>query len=303
MNMKRLAGVFTLFLCGAAYAQFGGAAGGLPLQFNLFDQSSGQNGSGTPLPGFSDTTGRTLRSTALVNGETTLIVSVIGDSISANSGPSAYTVTQTKNDNFNPYNGSVYDYADPVLGASTGPGSMWGILGDRLRSTARYQRVITINPSIGGTTSLDWSKGGAFGHRARVSCLYARSLGWPVTGSGNGGNWKMAWLYMLGTNDNAVGTSGANFTTRAQSTFQHLADYGCTAKILVGKITMLSNSVNATLQSSQAGLVNSVTTFTGPDIDSLTGGTNRVGDGTHLTLTGETNAIVLVDTALSNAGL
>lgn len=303
-----LAGFF-IFVFASCALGISPGAGADPQQLVIYDLFAGGNASGTLAPGVGSAAvpigSRTARSNALVNGETTLVVGIIGDSISANSGPSAYTVTQTKVENLNIYSaaGDVYDYKDPVIGASDGPGSQWGILGDRLRSTSRYARVIYIDPSIGGSTSIDWGKAGNLNNRARVACLQARALGWPVSGSGNGGNWKMVWLYRLGTNDKAVGTSPSNFTAAAQSTFQTLRDYGCTAKILVSTVTMVSNVVDAGLQAAQAGLVDNVTTFAGDNLDSLTGGTNRSVDGTHLTLTGETNDSPLVDTALSNAGL
>lgn len=289
-----------------ASAQFA-VSGGPALQTNIYDLYAGQNAAGTISPGVGSASvpigTRTLRSTTLVNGETTLITVIFGDSISANSGPSPVVPTQTNNQNFDPYGGNVYDYKDPVIGASDGPGSMWSLLNDRLRSTGRYQRVITFDMAIGGTTSGDWSSSGSFGHRARAACLWARALGWPVSGSGNGGNWKLVFLYMLGTNDAAQGTTGPQFTARALSTFAMLAAQGCTAKILICTCTMLSNAVNAALQTAQAGLVDGVTRFAGPNLDSLTGGTNRQADGTHLTLTGETNAAPLTDSALQAAGL
>jgi len=296
----------------AALLGFSPGGGGDPQQFVLYDLFAGQNAGTTVSPGVGSAAvpigARTSRSTALVNGQVTLIVGIIGDSISANSGPSAYTTTQSNNDNLSIYDGNMYAYSDPVIGASNGPGSMWGILADRLIANTAgrgtpYTRVITIDPAIGGTTSGDWSSTGNFQNRMRVACLRARSLGYPISGSGNGGNWKFVWLYRLGTNDNAVSTSPSVYTSNAKSTFATLQSYGCTSKIIVSEMTLLAGVVSSGLQTAQAGLVDSVTIFTGDNADSLTGiGTNRAPDGTHFNLTGETADAALIDTALSNAG-
>src|SRR5438876_2568636 len=175
-----------------------GAGGAGTNQFAIYENPP-QNGGGTELAGFSDTTGRTSASTSLTSSETTLIQIVIGDSVSSNSSAAAYTVTNTKNENFNIYNGLNYRYADPYLGPSTGPGSYPGSIADQLINAGKFSRVISVGCAMGGTTSKDWSKQGAFNHRLRAALLYARKLGWPMTGSND--TWRMAVIYALGIND------------------------------------------------------------------------------------------------------
>jgi hypothetical protein len=104
----------------------------------------------------------------------------------------------------------------------------------------------------------------------------------------------MAVIYALGTNDNALGISGANYTANAKSCFQSLRDYGFQGKIFVAKTTMLTNAVSGTLQTAQAGLIDNPNgIYLGADVDSLTGGTNRQADGTHLTTTGNDSLATL----------
>jgi hypothetical protein len=304
----------------AALLGFSPGGGGDPQLYVILDSFVGQNGGTTLVPAVGSPTisigTRTSQSTALVNGQKTLIIAIAGgDSISANSGPSAYTVLNpTVCHNYDPYGRAMYSYADPVIGASNGPGSMWGILCDRIiantqgRSTP-YARVIVFDTAIGGTTSGDWAPvNGSFGNfsnRSRQICLLMRGLGYPITGSGNGGNWQMVWLYRLGTNDNApsIQTPSATYTANAKSTFAMLQSYGCTAKIMVSTMTLFNGSTNSSLQTAMAGLVDSVTTFTSDNADTLTGiGTNRAPDGIHFNLTGETNDAALIDAALANAG-
>jgi hypothetical protein len=262
-----------------------GGAGTNPL--TIFENAP-QNGSGVNLVGVSDPTGYTSAPTALTSGETTLIQLIIGDSKGSNSGQSAYTSTHTKSEMLNIYSGLNYQYKDPYLGPSTGPGSYPGTTADQLITAGKFSRVISIGAAMGGCTSHDYSKSGAFNHRARVALLYARALGWPVA-TGAADTWRMAVIYALGTNDNALGLS-ASYSANAQSCFDSLRDYGFGGKIFVAKSSMLTNAVNSTIQAAQAALVNNPAgIYVGADEDSLTGATNRVADGTHLTSTGEVN--------------
>lgn len=288
--------------------------GGGDPQLYVINEFIGQNGGTTPVPGVGSPTvsigARTSQSSALTPGQKILIIAIAGgDSISANSGPSAYTVLNPTNcGNYDPYGRNMYSYADPVIGASNGPGSMWGILCDRIIANTQgratpYARVIVFDTAVGGTTSGDWSSSGNFNNRARQTCLLMRGLGYPISGSGNGGNWQMVWLYRLGTNDNAQSTTPAAFTANAKSTFATVQSYGCTAKILVSTMTLLAGVTSAGLQGAQAGLPDGVTVFANDNADSLTGiGTNRAPDGTHFNLAGETADAALIDAGLVAAG-
>lgn len=288
--MRRIAGasiILTLVSFVALQtAGFGfGAGGGGNRDNNLtiFDLSPGCNTGGPILPGISNPAGYTLATSgnALTPGEKTLIKLVVGDSISANTGQSAYTNGHTtKNDMLNLYTGTNYRFQDPMLSSSTGPGSYHGRTADKLITNGKFSRVITINAAIAGNCSTDYAASGSFNHRARIGCLYARQLGWPVSGSGDSGNWRFAILYALGTNDNGVGTSAANFTIAANSFINSMRGYGCNGDIFITKMTLLAGSVNAALQAAQAALVDNPNgIYLGPDADSLTGA-NRF-DGTH----------------------
>jgi hypothetical protein len=242
-------------------------------------ENAPQNGGGAEVAGFSNTSGRTSTTTLLTSGETTLIQLLVGDSTAANSGVSAYSPVNTKNENLNPYNGLNYRYADPYLGASGGAGSYPGRTADKLITAGKFARVITIGSAIGGSTSRDHSKLGAFNHRTIAALMYARKYGWPVSGAAD--SWRMAVIYQLGINDNYMGLGASQLTTNALSCFQSLRDYGFQGKIFVAKSTMVANAVNSGIQAAQVALVNNPNgIYAGADMDSLTGA-NRQADGIH----------------------
>lgn len=276
-----------------------GGAGTNPLQ--LFE-NAGSHGLGLVLNGNNSTGGKTQRgSDLLTSGEKTHILLVIGDSISANSAAAAYTVINTsKNDNLNIYDGHLYAYSDPWLGPSTGPGSWPGKTGDDIISDgSKFVRTIAIGCSMGGATSFDYSREGTFSHRVIAALLYCIRLGYPVSGSGDGGNWKMTCIWALGTNDNALGYTGAQWTAYTNSGIDFLRDYGFKGKILVPKMTLLNGVVSTSIQNAQDAIVdNSKGIYQGSNFDSLTGVTYRAGDGTHFSATGNTTAGGMVKTSI-----
>ncbi len=270
----------------AFFARHGGG-GTNPFTIN---ENGTQSGGGVVINGNNSIGGKTPRgSNLLTPGEKSLVLLVIGDSISSNSCFSAYTVTNTaKNDNLNHYDGVVYQYADPYLGPSTGPGSYPGAIADALINNGRFARVVTIGCAMGGATSYDWSKFGGFAHRIVASLLYCRRYGYPLSGSGNGGNWSMAVIHALGTNDSALSYSAGAYTALSNSCFSMLRDYGFQGKIFVPEMTVVNNVANPTLQAAQAAIINpSLGILLGMNVDQYTGGTYRQVDGTH-----PTNALV-----------
>jgi hypothetical protein len=114
---------------------------------------------------------------------------------------------------------------------------------------------------MGGATSYDFSKAGAFSHRIVKSLLNCRRLGYPLSGSGDSGNWKMACIHSFGPNDQArilagdPNYSAAAYTANSQSCFSLLRDYGYQGKIFVPKNTMLANAVSTALPGAQAAII------------------------------------------------
>lgn len=290
--MKRILAASLLVLCTTLAWGFGAGGGGDTSKlFTIFDNRAICDIPGVTNSGISDATGYTSLSATLTPGEKTFIQLVVGDSISSNSGASAYTNTHpTKNQMLNFYNGTTYQYQDPYFNVSTGPGSYPGRIADKLITAGKFARVITIGASLGGACSSNYALDGGYNHRARVGCLESHALGWPISGSGDSGNWKFGIIYALGVNDNAQSRSPASFTANALSFQQSMRDYGCTGDIFIAKQTMLNSVVNAGIQGAQAGLVDNPNgRFVGADADSLPAAANRPVDGTHFGDVGNDN--------------
>lgn len=261
----------------------GGGAGTNP--FIIYENAS-SNGGGTVLNGNNSISGHTARGSNLLNsGEKTLVLLVIGDSISSNSCQAAYTVTNTtKVDNLNHYDGVVYAYSDPYLGPSTGAGSYPAVIADNLINAGKFARVVIIGCAIGGGSSYDWSKQGSFSHRLVASMLYCREYGYPLTGPGDSGNWQMAVLHCCGTNDNPLGYTAPQYTAYTNSCIQLLRDYGFAGKVFIPEMSLQSGVTSATIQGAQAAIINnSLGIYVGPNFDQYTGATYRQVDNTHPT--------------------
>lgn len=234
---------------------------------------SGQAGA---FPGFNNISGRTSVSTALVNGQKTLIFLVVGQSLAANhSGTTLFTPASLLIHNLNIYNGTLYRCADPILGASGALFSWVCRLGQNLITAGDAARVIFIPVAIGGSTSADWGGGGLSG-RLQVAANYARLYGWPIT----------AVLWEDGTTDAQLGTSGAAIQANVIRAQNILIGQGFDVPWLIAIESMSVNVTNTTVRTAEVALQNSsAKRFAGPDTDTLTGITYR-SDGTHWTDTG-----------------
>lgn len=189
--------------------------------------------------------------------------------------------------NLNIYNGSVYQLADPVLGAmsqDTGAGtpeSWFPDFCDKLITDGKATRVILATPAIGGGYVTDMTPVGVYWHRFRAAMIYALKV-YNVPSN------KMYVLVQQGQAD----TNSANpywnpgspgFTTQAQWQAQYqlfvqsTQALGFTGKFFVARDicpyfsgkscsdgSVYSNSVN--IDAAQVAVVDSVTTFAGPDL-------------------------------------
>ncbi len=151
-------------------------AGTNPLTINEYPTA---NSAGIIVPGNNITTGKTQRgSNLLTPGQKTLVILVIGTSIESNASGADYTVTNTAtNDNHNIYDGNIWGYLDPYLGPSfaASRGSYPGVIGDVLINDGTvFNRTVTIGCAMGGSSSADWARSGAFSHRIVAAILQAR---------------------------------------------------------------------------------------------------------------------------------
>jgi hypothetical protein len=289
-----LAAAFALLsLCvGLAHGQFGGGAPTIDL-YTLNDNVNQLAGNAIAAP-YTSTSGKTSKSSSITGGEKTGVFIVAGQSLAGNHGQSLYTPSNGKAHLLNVYNGVVYDSPDPLMGASGSAGSWVSRFSDKLITAGIFTRVIVVPVAIAGTPIADWSPRGPLNQRLRVAYLRIRSLGWV----GNA-DVSIGAILALGETDSSGGTSQANWQADFSLVKGTLDGLGFTGKWFVAKETMLSNATNSTIQAAQAAVVDNVRVFAGANTDSLTGGTNRIGDGTHLTDTGNNNNAALWQTVIA----
>jgi hypothetical protein len=289
--MRRLltSALFLLFGVTAAFAQLGGGSGSFNL-YTLNDYATSQ---------FQNITGRVVAAAPAAAGTGVFILA--GQSLIANEGVTTYTPTNTAAClNLNIYDGVVYQLKDPTLGTTGTAGSYIGRLCDKLVNAGKYTKVLMVPIAIGGTTVGQWTSGGEaglmgaggnsgwFSHRLIVALNRVRQQGLTPT----------AVLWDQGTQDAANGTTSVNYQTRFNNLVTTMQGSSYTGKWAIAKDTMVANVVSATIQAAQAAVVNGTTVYAGADIDSLTGGTNRQADGTHLTDTGNDSAATLWSTMI-----
>lgn len=230
--------------------------------------------------GFTDTTGRTSVSPALVNGERTAIFIVDGQSVGGDHCQGLVQPTSPKvqcvcvmGDKL------LYQLVEPMLGPtftingyvgwSNGYGSLWGKVGQLLIDGNALDRVIFCNVSYGGMTAFDFSPAGQLGHRVPLAFNTLNSLGikpWQVT----------AILSHLGESDGINGTTAANYQLYRTQSMRVARNFGFTGPWLLARSTWAYDFANATIQGAIANLIAGSLGFkTGADSDSFVGATYR----------------------------
>lgn len=225
-------------------------------------------------PGYSDITGRTEVSAALVPGEKTGVFIVPGQSLAANFGVTPYTPTSTKVQNLNLYDGKVYQMKDPALGADNIHGGYVGRLGQKLIDGGTFHRVIFETIAVGASTMKEWSPQGQLNHRLLAAVLRCRQHGYPISGI----------MLDLGNTDGANGTTQAAWQVSFQETRASVVGLGVDPVWWVANETMFTTVVHPTIQAAIAGVIDGVNVRAGADTDSLTDPSYRqAADPPHLT--------------------
>ncbi len=228
----------------------------------------------------SSLTGRTQVSCALVGGQSTAVIILIGQSVTAANVNAAYTVTQSLNQQFNFQNGGCYSTADPLLGSNvsgglfSGTNGSWGAeLADKLITDAHYTRVILAPMAIGGTTIAQWSTSplldsiAVMGRRLAAAGLTCSQIIW-------------------GQGESDHGTSAPTYTAGLNTVISAFRSAGMNCPFLVNIETMLGGVVDSTVAGAQA-VMSGTNVF--PCFNMDTGIPNSGGnryDGTHLAAPG-----------------
>jgi hypothetical protein len=286
-----LLSLLAFLISGAAYAQRA-SLGSAPDPFQMSIGNGEPTASINSNGGYTNTNGRTVRSSVLPNLSTTLVMVYIGQSLAATSSTGAAIVPTNDSHvfNFNIYDSGLYPCRNPVLGAaqavfSTLPVNSPGCsIGDTLVTNAVFTDVVVVPIAIGGTTVADWSSGGAINNRIAVTVGQLAKKG-LTTASGFTGTFYI--MLHIGETDGVNGTSRANMATGVRNMAAAFVSAGTgTSRFFVATESMTGGITVANIQNGQADAVASgcSTCRAGANWDTSipNSGGNRQSDGTHL---------------------
>lgn len=297
---------FTIALIVAAAYSGAGAltVGGSVDPYVLAVGSGEPDGTINSPAGYNNANGRTPVSSALAAPATTAIVITTWQSLISSASAGTFATINATANNFSIYDGGTYPCSNPVLGtelntASLGTNSPNCQIVDSLVSAGTYTRAIVVPIAIGGTSCADWVTG-MLQQRIVVTMARLKARGWTAATGFTGDLWI---LPHGGEQDAGNGTPRATLANCIRNYAAAFVAAGSgAARFFVPIESMAGNATNATVTGAQADAVASgcTTCRAGANVDSLTTGTNRQADGTHLTQTGAANMAALDVTAITN---
>jgi len=107
-----------------------------------------------------------------------LVLLTIGQSQAANNAESRYTAGPGA---FMFSSGDCYQLTDPIIGADSNDGSVWGRLADLLLGTGYYDKVIVIGAAQSGSSVTQWAPGGSINANLLYQVKNAAAHGLPIT--------------------------------------------------------------------------------------------------------------------------
>ncbi|MBY5630423.1 sialate O-acetylesterase [Rhizobium leguminosarum] len=226
----------------------------------------------------------------------TAVIVFIGQSLSVNSVPTAYTPVNSNIDQLNIWDGKLYRAKDPLLGVNGGgPGfrGTWLLrMADKLITDGHYDRVIIVPMAVGNTRVGQWSDPGLepyLFNRINTVGLRMRDTVLPCT----------AIMWGQGESDGIAGTSQAAY---AASLNKVIAEFNRTfpgCPMLVAQEAYYYGNTSPAVLAAQASVVNNTTVFAGENVESI-GPSGRY-DNTHLNETGADQRATLAVAALMAA--
>jgi hypothetical protein len=260
--------------------------------------------------GYKTTTGLTIRSPVINPAIKTLVLIVAGQSIWANTNPTAFVPTNASVvDNFNIYDGAIYSIAGPLLGTTLdridsgvgapGFGNMSSRVADTLVTNGNFNRVILVPIAIGSTSVADWATG-QLSNRFQVAMLRLASRGIVPGLTGV----TFACIYGQGEQDNVIGTSQSAWEASFATLKSNILATGFNGRIFVPVETFDGGVTSAAVAAAQAAVVDNVAVFSGGNFDTLTATADRQssGAGPHMTDAGAEAAAALTITAMNASG-
>jgi Carbohydrate esterase, sialic acid-specific acetylesterase len=196
----------------------------------------------------------------------TCVLLSAGQSNEGGEAATAYTPLHADVYNFNPFDGTVYNAADPLLGASTflpdgevGYGSFLGRLADGLLDATSCKSVILAPSAIGGSKIADWTTGVLAGRLpAVVNSLLSRGLR------------PTALLWGQGETDCRSGTTMAAYRASGVALWESVRATGWAGPIFIAQQSWTQGSGCTAITSAQASMVNpAANIWAGPNNDAF----------------------------------
>ncbi len=293
MAVKRLVSIMVAACCVSlpcAAQHGGGISAPDPYVFTVNTNSPGSNAYAL---------GKTLQSS--VTPATWPIIVIMGQSLGASNSGGTYTTVSANALMFNVNDGGQYPCANPALGGSIQPGVNSNgpscLIADGLISAGTFPGVLIVNIAQDGSSAADWNNQATLGNLIDVTWKRLAAVSLTPT-------------YIIdhqGEQDGVLNlnTSAAAYTASKQATATHWRNLGYRGPYILSLESIASNVVSTNVRTGQANSVNSsLCIVQGFDVDTLTGPTYRLSDGTHPTQTGNAamaNGDVGIITALHNA--
>lgn len=248
--------------------------------------------------GYQDTKGRSSRSFVINSGIRNLVLISAGQSNSINIKPGALTLTNGSSiDNFNIYDGGLYDAAGKALGTQdAGEACIAQAVSDLLITNNRFDRVILAPVGISGTPISAWDNGGVLEDRLPLTMRRLMSRGLTPGTAGL----EFAFLWMQGEADKSGGTPQAVYQASWENLKTNLINAGFSGRMFITTETWSLGTTSATIQAAQAAVRDNITVFDGGNLDGLDN-TQRY-DTTHFNDSGVLNAAITIEAAMHASG-
>lgn len=241
-------------------------------------------------PGYNTTTSRTAVLPALVAGQTTKVILAIGQSNIASTVNAVYSPTHAAMiQNLNILDGRLYQWAEPMLGASqhSGGGAWLGRFGDKKINAGFCARLIIIPIASDNTTVAQWNDGNMAWRITQALALVTK-LGLTLSHI----------LWMQGEADKVAGTTANAYTSALQAIVTTIRNAGFTCPFVVSQTSWISGATGSAVRTGQANAVSApLNIVLGPDTDTLDGSKRH--DNTHFNATGADECATLWAAAIS----
>jgi len=229
----------------------------------------------------------------------TAVIVVVGQSLSVNSVPTAYTPAQNNVDQLNIYDGKCYKAQDPLLGinVSGAPvtakrGTWMARLADNLVAHGRFDRVIIVPMGVGATTVDQWASDSTapyLKNKINAVALRMAQAQIPCT----------AIMWGQGESDTGAGTSQASYAASLHTVIAEFQRAIPACPMLIARESYYYGSTSSGVVAAQASVVNGTTVFAGEDVDSIPPAGRY--DNTHLNEVGAAMRADLAETAILKA--